>query len=116
MLYWVGYARYPIGYEGALFFSDTPFRVPSDYGGGGPPQTASFCNFCIFLQNSWFVNIYVYIYPRGYIDPAVSVGICNTLDLIVLKLYTLVLMLFRVFRVSGSYLYILFFFFFFFFF
>ncbi len=93
---------YPVGYEGVLFFSDTPFRVPSDQRGGGPLQPASFCNFRIFLQNLYFVNIYVHTYPREYIDPTVDVVICDGARYSFFKLNTLVLMLFRVFRLSGS--------------
>ena len=106
---------YPVGYEGVLFFSDTPFRVPSDNRGGGPLQTASFCNFRIFLQNPCFVNIYVRIYPREYSNPTADVVICDGARYSFFKLNTLVLMLFRVFRLSGSYIIFDFFFFFFFF-
>ena len=102
--------------RGALFFSDTPIRVPSGQWGGGPLQAASFCNFRIFLQKPCFVNIYVHVYPRGYIDPTADVVICDGARYSFFKMNTLVLILFRVFRVSGSYLYFIFFFFFFFFF
>ena len=90
---------------GALFFCDTPIRVPSDQRGRGPQQVASFCNFRIFLQNPYFVNIYVHIYPREYIDPTADVVICDGAQYSFFKLNTLVLMLFRVFRLSGSYIY-----------
>ena len=56
------------------------------------------------------------IYPREYSNPTADVVICNGAQYSFFKLNTLVLILFRVFRVSGSYLYFIFFFFFFFFF